>query len=125
MSTVLELLKTASVVNFHTPQEQTYLFIYMKGDKKKHKYPRKCELCSYIKCCLLGPSRKKKTVTSPNKTTNYSNLDGIIIVGGSVVGFGNRLAKEERAFCWRTASMITRAAIDSTIGTARGTTHGS
>lgn len=57
--------------------------------------------------------------------TVYLAPGGRIIVGGKVVTGGKRLEAVLRAFWIRSWSMITIAAIDSTIGTARGTTQGS
>lgn len=47
------------------------------------------------------------------------------MVGGKVVVGGKRLAAVLRAFWMRSWSMTTIAAMDSTMGTARGTTQGS
>ena len=55
----------------------------------------------------------------------YPSLEGITIVGGRVLIGGSKLAAVFRAFCIRSASRTTRAAMASTIGTARGTTQGS
>ena len=52
-------------------------------------------------------------------------LTGFTIVGGSVVIAGNSDDAVLRAFWMRSWSMMTRLAIASTMGTARGTTHGS
>ena len=52
-------------------------------------------------------------------------LCAMCIVGGNVVTGGSRLAALDLAFCLRSESMTTIAAIASTIGTARGTTQGS
>jgi hypothetical protein len=50
---------------------------------------------------------------------------GLTIVGGKVVIAGRRERAVLRAFCIKTWSIMTRLAMASTIGTARGTTHGS
>lgn len=51
---------------------------------------------------------------------------GIDMDGGSGVASGGSIAAEAlRAFWIKTASMMTSAAMASTIGTARGTTQGS
>ena len=52
-------------------------------------------------------------------------LGGNTIVTGKLVILGNALALCILAFCIRSASINTKLAMASTIGTARGTTHGS
>jgi len=54
-----------------------------------------------------------------------TNCLGVTIVGGTVAIGGNNDAAVFRAFWISNWSITTRAAIDSTIGTARGTTQGS
>ena len=83
-------------------------------------------VCWKTRCCLLDTGINKIISQNPVLYTCLANIAMRICYLATESAFsGQVLLSAFRAFWRRIMSSITSAAIDSTIGTARGTTQGS